>query len=157
LARARSRETELRTRLSLGATRIRIVRQLLTESAVMGLLAGAVGLVLSSALLKAGVKAFTDAMPVEFGAMVFDVSPSFAVFVYAFLISVMAGILAGLTPAIQSPRSALTSTAKSGTTSVRGRRLQGILIAVQVSFSLVLVIIGSMFVRGAVNVLAMKT
>jgi predicted permease len=157
LARARSREAELRTRLSLGATRIRIVRHLLTENALMGLLAGAVGLLFSSALLKAGVKAFADTMPVEFGTIVFDVSPNFAVFAYTFLISVIAGILSGLTPAIQSPRSALTSTDKAGTASVRGRRLQGVLVAVQVGLSLVLMIAGSMFVRGAVNSLEMKT
>lgn len=101
LARARSRETELRTRLSLGATRLRIVRQLLTENALLGLLAGAVALLFSSALLKAGVKAFTDAMPVEFGGIVFDVSPDCAIFAYAFLISLIAGILSGLTPAFR--------------------------------------------------------
>ena len=157
LARARSRETELRTRLSLGATRLRIVRQLLTENALLGLLAGAVALLFSSALLKAGVKAFTDAMPVEFGAIVFDVSPNRVVFAYAFLISLIAGTLAGLTPAIQSPQSALTSTGKASTASVRGRRLQGVLIAVQVGLSLVLMITGSMFVRGAINLVEMKT
>jgi len=157
LARARSRETELRTRLSLGATRLRIVRQLLTENALLGLLAGAVALLFSSALLKAGVKAFTDAMPVEFGGIVFDVSPDRAVFAYALLISLIAGILSGLIPAIQSPRSALVSSCRASNASVRGRRLQGALIAVQVGLSLVLMIIGTMFVRGAVNSLAMKT
>jgi len=157
LARARSRETELRTRLSLGATRLRIVRQLLTENALLGLLAGVVALLFSSALLKAGVKTFTDAMPVEFGGIVFDVSPNPAVFAYAFLVSLIAGILSGLTPAIQSPQSALTSSARGNTASVRGRRLQGVLVAVQVGLSLVLMITGSMFVRGAVNSLAMKT
>ena len=120
LARARSRETELRTRLSLGATRLRIVRQLLTENALMGLVAGVVALLFSSALLKAGVKAFSDAMPVEFGGFVFDVNPDRAVFAYALLISLIAGILSGLTPAIQSPQSALTSSARGNTASVRG-------------------------------------
>ena len=111
LARARSRETELSTRLSLGATRARVIRQLLTENTLEALLAGVFALLVSWALLKVAVKAFTDAMPVEFGALVFDVSPNLAVFAYAFLISVIAGILSGLTPAIQSPPSALTSTA----------------------------------------------
>jgi predicted permease len=157
LARARSRETELRTRLSLGATRLRIVRQLLTENALLGLLAGAVALLFSSALLKAGVKAFSDAMPVEFGGFVFDVSPDRAVFAYALLISLIAGILSGLTPAIQSPQSALTSNTRAGTASVRGRRLQGVLVAVQVGLSLVLMITGSMFVRGAINWLGIET
>jgi len=157
LARARSREAELQTRLSLGATRPRIVRQLLTENGLMGILAGVFALLFSWALLKVGVKAFIDAMPVEFGAVVFDVNPNLAVLAYAFMISLIAGILAGITPAIQSPRSALTSSARSSTASVRSRRLQGVVVAVQVGLSLVLMIIGSMFLRGAVNTLGMKT
>src|SRR5215471_1203634 len=96
-------------------------------------------------------------MPVEFGAFVFDVSPDPAVFAYAFLTSLIAGILSGLTPAMQSPQSALISSTRASTASVRGRRLQGVLVAVQVGLSLVLMITGSMFVRGAVNLLGMKT
>jgi hypothetical protein len=83
--------------------------------------------------------------------------PNPTVFAYAFLISLIAGILLGLTPAIQSPQSALTSGGRASTASVRGRRLQGVLVAVQVGLSLVLMIMGSMFVRGAVNSLGMKT
>jgi macrolide transport system ATP-binding/permease protein len=157
LARARSREMELRTRLSLGATRAQIVRQLLTENALVGLLAGGLALLLSWGLLRIAVKAFTDAVPVEFGAFVFDVNPSLQIFAYAFVVSVIAGILSGLTPAMQSPRSALTSTSRGSTGSVRGRRLQGVLVAVQVGLSLVLMITGSMFVRGAVHSLGIET
>lgn len=157
LARARSRETELRTRLSLGATKLRIIRQLLTENVLLGLLAGAVALPLSSLLLKAGVKALADATPVEVGAIVFNVSPNARVFAYAFLISLIASILSGLIPAIQSLQSARTSSGRASTASVGGRRLQGVLVTVQVGFSLVLMITGSMFVRGAINSLGMKT
>jgi predicted permease len=157
LARARSRETELRIRLSLGASRLRIVRQLLTENALIGLLAGVVAFPFSLVVLKAGVKAFADALPVEIGAMVFNVSPDIRVFAYAFVISLIAGILSGLSPAIQSPHSALTSSGRANTASVRGRRLQGALVAVQVGLSLVLMIIASMFVRGAFNSIGMRT
>ncbi len=157
LARARSRETELRTRLSLGATRLRIIRQLLTENALTGVLAGVVALLVSSAVLKAGIKMYVDSMPIEFGRFVFDVSPNPAVFAYAFAISLIAGMLSGLTPAIQSPRSALTSIGRAGTASARSRRLQGVLVAVQVGLSLVLMIVGTMFVRSAVNSLEMET
>jgi predicted permease len=157
LARVRSREMELRTRFSLGASRVRIIRQLLTESALMGIAAGLFALLFSWALLKAGVRAFADAMPVEFGALVFDVNPNIEIFGYILLISLIAGILSGVSPAMQSPRSALTSVGRGSTVSVRGRRLQGILVAVQVALSLVLLITGSMFVRGAINSLSIET
>lgn len=57
LARTRSRDDELRTRISLGATRVRIMRQLLTESALVGLLSGAFALLLSWAFLKFAIQA----------------------------------------------------------------------------------------------------
>jgi predicted permease len=153
LARAHSRETEFRTRLSLGATRVRVVRQLLTESALVGLLAGALALLLSWALLKMVVKASADFLPVQFGDLVFDVNPNLPVFALVFLISLIAGILSGLTPAMQSARSALTSIGRGSTASIRNRRLEGVLVSVQVAFSLVLMISGTMFIRGAVNAL----
>jgi predicted permease len=156
LARARSRETELRTRLSLGATRVRVVRQLLTESVLVGLFAGAFALLLSWAFLKIVVKASADFLPAQFGNLVFDVNPDLPVFALVFLISLIAGILAGLTPALQSARSALTSIGRGSTPSIRNRRLEGILVSIQVAFSLVLMITGTMFVRGAVNALGME-
>jgi predicted permease len=156
LARARSRETEFRTRLSLGATRVRVVRQLLTESALVGLLAGALALLLSWALLKMVVKASADFLPVQFGDFVFDVNPNLPVFALVFLISLIAGVLSGLTPALQSARSALTSIGRGSTASIRNRRLEGVLVSVQVAFSLVLMIGGTMFVRGAVNALGVE-
>jgi hypothetical protein len=100
LARARSREAEMRTRFSLGATRARIIRQLLTESALVGLAAGALALLFSWTLLKVGVRVVADALPVQFGTLVFDVNPNLAIFAYVLLISLIAGILSGLSPAI---------------------------------------------------------
>lgn len=87
LARSRSREVELHTRLSLGATRARLIRQLLTENALVGILAGVFAMLVSWGFLKLAVKAFVDGMPVEFMAFVFDVSPSLPVFGYVLLVS----------------------------------------------------------------------
>lgn len=153
LARARVREAELRTRLSLGATRLRVIRQLLTESALVGVLAGAAALLFSWVMLKGAVKMFAQALPVEIGAAVFDVNPNLTVFAFVFLISLIGGVLSGLAPALHSPRQALSSSGRASTGSVRGRRLQNALVAVQVALSLVLMITGSMFVRGAVHAL----
>ncbi len=156
LARGRSRDMEVRTRLSLGATRLRIARQLLTENALLGLLAGAVGFLFSWAILKVAVRAFAEAMPAEIGTVVFDVNPNLAVFAFVVLISLSAGILAGLAPAIQSSRSTLTAPGRASTPSIRGRRLQDALVAVQVGLSLVLVITATMFARGAAHSLGLS-
>ncbi len=157
LAQARSRETELRTRLSLGATRSRIIRQLLTENALIGIFAGILAIFFSWAFLKFAVRAYVESVPVEFFEFVWDVNPSFTIFSYVSLISLIAGILAGLTPALHSPNSALSSSERSSTASFRGRRLQDLLVALQVAFTLVLIITGAMFVRGATNLLGIES
>ena len=157
LARARARQNELHTRLSLGAGRLRIIRQLLTESALLGLLAGALALPFTWALLKVGVIQAANAFPDENGTLIFDVSPDLKIFLYVFSISIAAGILFGLAPAIESSRSALSSAARGSTSALRSRRLQDFLIAGQVSLSLVLMIAGSLFIRGSINSLKMET
>lgn len=156
LARARSRENELRTRISLGASRLRVIRQLMTESALLGLLAGVVALPFTWTLLKVSVVLIGNALPVEYGTLVFDVTPDLQIFAYVLAVSLVAGMLSGLAPAMEGSRSALSS-ARAGTSSVRSRRLQNILVAAQVAFSLVLMIAGSMAVRSSIKSLEMDT
>lgn len=159
LARATTRQSELSMRLSLGASRGRLVRQLLTESALLGLLAGVIALPCTWAILKAGATMFRQAFPVEMGTIILRVTPDFEVFVYVLAISVFAGLLFGLTPAIESSRSALFSAIKAntGSSSLRSRRLRDLLIAFQVAVSLVLMIAGSMLIRSSLHTLAMPT
>ncbi|HEY6390686.1 MAG TPA: ADOP family duplicated permease [Bryobacteraceae bacterium] len=157
LARIRSRQNELRTRLSLGASRLRIIRQLVTESALLGLLAGVLALLFTWAFLKVGVTVFANAFPVEYGTLVFDVTPDFQIFAYVFAVSLLAGMLSGLAPAMESSRSALVSNSRAGTSPIRSRRLQDVLVAAQVAFSLVLMIAGSMAIRSSIKSLEMDT
>jgi predicted permease len=157
LARARSRQNELRTRLSLGASRLRVIRQLLTESALLGLLAGVAALLFTWALLKVSVILAAEAVPAEVGTLIFDVTPDLGIFACVFAISLVAGILSGLAPALESSRSALSSAVRAGTSPVRTRRLQDFFIAAQVALSLVLLIAGSMLIRSAINSLRMET
>lgn len=159
LARATARQNELSTRLSMGASRGRVVQQLLTESALHGLFAGMIALPCTWAILKLGANWFTQAFPVEVGTLVLHVAPDFEIFAYVLAISVFAGLLFGLAPALESSRSALFSAVrgKAGSAPVRSRRLRELLIASQVAVCLVLVIAGSMLIRSSLHTLGMPT
>ncbi|HEX6497395.1 MAG TPA: ABC transporter permease [Acidobacteriaceae bacterium] len=159
LARAASRQNELCLRLSLGATRRRLVRQLLTESALLGLIAGIVALLFTWALLKVSVTMAAQAIPAEYGSLVLHVTPDIEIFAHVFAISLIAGILFGLAPALESSRMALSSAANNSTGSSpgRSRRLRHSLIAVQVAASLVLMISGSMLIRSSRHALITET
>jgi predicted permease len=99
----------------------------------------------------------TNSLPVEYGTLVFDVSPDLRIFGFVFAVSLLAGILSGLAPAMESSRSALSSAIRSGTSSIRSRRLQDVLVAAQVAFSLVLMIAASMAIRSSIRSLEMDT
>jgi predicted permease len=159
LARAASRQNELGMRLSLGASRSRIIRQLLTESALLGLVSGAVALLFSWAFLEAAVVVIADAFPAEYGAFIFHVTPDLGIFAYVFCVSLVVGILFGLAPALESSGAALSSALKSnaGTARLRSRRMRDFLMASQVAVSLVLLIAGSMFIRSSIRALQMDT
>src|SRR6185369_8271280 len=156
LARARSRQNELSTRLALGAGRPRLIRQLLTESAVVGLLAGLAALLSTWALLKILVRVMANILPVEFGSLVFDVTPDLGIFISVCAVSLIAGMLSGFIPAIESSHSALSSAIRGSTSSIRSRRLQDILVAAQVAVSIVLLIAGAMAIRSSIQSLRIE-
>jgi putative ABC transport system permease protein len=159
LARAASRQNELCLRLSLGATRGRVVRQLLTESALLGLIAGLIALLFTWALLRIAVTTIAGAVPPEWGSFVLNVAPNLKIFAYVFTISLVAGIFFGLAPALESSRSALASAVNVSAVSspIRSRRMRGMLIGAQVAASLVLLIAGSMLIRSSIRALRMDT
>jgi macrolide transport system ATP-binding/permease protein len=157
LARATTRQQELGIRLSLGASRPRLIRQLLTESALLALLAGFTALPLTWALLHVAVTKAAEALPVGSGTMVLNVNPDLGVFIYVFGISIFAGILFGLAPAIASTRSVHLSIVRgTGLSSVRSR-LRYLFVAVQVAVSLTLMISGGMLIRSAIHALKLET
>jgi predicted permease len=155
LARATSRQSELCMRLSLGASRLRIVRQLLTESALLGLLAGSVGLMSSWLLTKGAATMAAKAFPAEYGTMIFRVTPDLGTFVYVFVLSTIASLVFGLAPALESSRSALAAALKGnqGTSSGRSRRLRDFFIAAQVAVALALMIADSMLIHSSIRAL----
>lgn len=159
LARAASRQSELRVRVSLGASRGRLIRQLLTESALLGLVAGAAAFFCSWAMLRVLAKLAKDTLPADMGIFVVNVNPDAEIFLYVFAISLIAGVLFGLAPAMESTRSALSSSLKANAvmSPLRSRRLRGWLIGGQVALSFVLLIAASLMVRSAIHALTMDT
>lgn len=156
LARATARQQELGMRLSLGASRSRLIRQLVTESALQGVLAGSLALPVTWMMMHLAVTGMAGQLPGEF-TFILDVSPDLQVFGYVLSISVLAGVLFGLAPAVASSRSALFAiTRGTGSSFVRSRLRHG-LIAAQVAVSLTLVIAGSLLVRSAIRALNMDT
>jgi predicted permease len=154
LARGAARQKEISVRLALGASRSRVIRQLLTESFLLSLIGGAAGLLLSiwtTKLLWIAVERFIRE---RIGADIvvgLDLSPDARVLAYALFLSLIAGLLFGLSPALQFSRPDLTSALKDeGAFGARWTRsrLRGILVAMQVTVSIVLLISAGLLMRG---------
>jgi len=118
---------------------------------VLGLAAGGAALLCSWAFLKIAVALVSGSLPPEYGALVFDVKPSLPVFVFTSGASLLAGVLFGLAPALESSRAALVTSARGATSAGRSRRMQNVLIATQVAFSLVLLVAGSLLIRSSIH------
>ena len=136
LSRAASRRKEVSVRISLGATRGRLVRQLLTESLVLSTIGGALGVLVgywSRQLLP-----FGQTTPIDW-----------RVFAFAAGVSAIAGVLFGLAPALRATRVDLAAVMKETSRSVTGGRnlLSKFLLVTQVALSLVLLIGAGLFVR----------
>jgi predicted permease len=148
LARTAARRREIATRLAIGAGRARVVRQLLTESALLGLIGGLVGLLFALwsqrilLMLVAGVGR----------TITLDLRPDAKVILFTLAISVAAGVLFGLASAIQAVRENVGETLKTTAHHLSGRRrrrwgLKDGLIAMQVALSFVLLVTGGLFIR----------
>ncbi len=147
LSRARARSREIAIRLAIGAGRGRLVRQLLTESLVIALLGGAVGLFVAQAC----VNFFSQVRIMSEIPIVLDVRLDLRVMLYGLLAAVASAVLFGLAPAIQSTRTNLVPALKSGTGNGSGkrRRLLGrnALVVAQVAGSVLLLVCATQLYR----------
>jgi predicted permease len=149
LARAASRRKEIAVRLSLGAGRFRLIRQLLTESVLLAMLGGAAGLLFARACLRALVVY----LPQQTRG-VLDVAPDARVLIFTLAVSVLTGLLFGLAPAWRATRLDLTASLKDQTGASAGRSrmaLNKLLVVTQVALSLFLLIGAGLFVRSLRN------
>ena len=144
LARSAARRKEIAVRLSLGATRARLVKQLLAESMVISLLSGTAAIVMaawgSTVLLRVVQPPFA-------GALNFDVSPDVRVLGYAFAISMAASLVFGLIPALHASNLRVNELIK---TAIQGRRstwASDAFVVAQVSFCVVLLVAAGLLLR----------
>jgi predicted permease len=150
LARATTREREIAVRMSLGAGRARLIRQMLTENLLLALSGGALGFVVAG---WAG-NGLLAMMPHGAEPLPLDVTPDARVLGFTFIISLATALLCGIAPALRATRIALSPSLKEGrgAISIASRTpLAKALIVSQVALSLVLLIGAGLFLRTLVN------
>jgi predicted permease len=143
LARARSRRREIAVRLAIGASRRRLLQQLLTETMILCLCGGAAGIVLAHAAIRylASIQIPTDT------PLVIAVQLDTRVLAFSLLASLLSAILAGLAPAWHSLKPEVSFTLKTGDVETGSRRMMGrnALVAVQMALAMVLLITCGVF------------
>jgi predicted permease len=152
LARGVSRQREIGTRLSLGASRQRIIRQLLTESVLLALAAAALGLAVSRFALESALYAVTSLLPstlLEVDFTRWTPTADWRVFVFLAVGAIVSTAFFGLAPALQATRLDLVRTMRGDVANARPARARRALIAVQVGASALLLICSVVFLRGA--------
>src|SRR2546429_534086 len=154
LARATTRRRELAVRAAIGAGRSRLVRQMFTESALLAMAAGAVGL----AIMSSTGNTILGFLPRGHINVVLDLSPDLRTLWFTAGLTVVAGVVIGLVPALQSTRNNLTLGLKSDSAAsigdARGDIFRQALTIGQVALSLLLLTIAGLFERSMANLRA---
>ena len=144
LARATGRRREFAIRSALGASQFRVIRQLLTESILLAFLSGALGLLIASWGTKAALSALPRALP-----RANEIGLDGRVLFFTAAISLFAGILFGLAPALRASRADLHDTLKEGGRNPGGirHRAQGAFVVLEMSLALVLLVGAGLMIR----------
>jgi macrolide transport system ATP-binding/permease protein len=149
LARAATRQKEIGVRLALGASRLRVIRQLLTESALISVIGGLAGLLAASWTLRILYHVLLARLP-EFPPYL-NLQLDYRIFGFTMLAAISAGIAAGLAPALQASRPDLTSALKDEGSSLGQHlsqsRLRNGLVVTQIAVSLTLLIGAGLLAR----------
>lgn len=146
LARASGRQREMSMRLALGASRLRMVRQMLTESVFLSLIAGVMGIVTAEVVLHFVIRFVPFTIPRQS-----EISIDWMVLGFATLLSFCTGLVFGLAPAIQCAKTDLIASVREGARgsgySTKTHRLRGSLIASEMAFTVVLMIGAGLMIR----------
>ncbi|HKR30170.1 MAG TPA: ADOP family duplicated permease [Terriglobales bacterium] len=160
LARAMARQREIGTRLSLGASRSRLIRQLLTESVVLAVPASILGFFVAQVSLQYGQRLLFGSMPPYFAQYIRIIPLHADVRVLAFMVSagVAVAIVFGLAPALQVTRTNVLQACRGEfTTDHRPARLRNLLVVAQVTACVVLLSSSMMLLRSAREISQMET
>jgi predicted permease len=145
LARATERRKEIATRLALGASRARLIRQLVTESLLLSIAGGACGLLLASWLMRfvENIKLPTDI------SLLFDLRLDWRVLIFALIVSLATGLVFSILPALHASKPELVPALKDEASmgGFRRSRLRNALVVLQIALSLVLLISAGLIVR----------
>ena len=155
LTRSLSRQKEVAIRAALGASRWRVVRQLLTESLLLSLAGGAAGLVIAYW----GVHGLVAALPeTQLNALPFlkSLQIDSSILAFSFGLSLLTGVVFGLVPALQSSRPDLNEVLKEGgrnTASGTGQRLRGALVMTEIALAVVLLVGAGLMMKSLLRLL----
>jgi len=154
LARAVGRRREIGVRLALGASRSRVVRQLVTESMLLAVAGGLVGLLLAIWTLSVLYPVVLSSLPLPAdltSVFSLNLSPDWRIFGFTFVMAAVAGIAAGLMPALQSSKPDLIAALKDeGSTfgsSLSQSRLRNALVVAQIAVCLSLLVVASLLIK----------
>jgi predicted permease len=153
LARSVVRTREFAIRLALGASRVQIVRQLVTESVLLSLAGGALGLAIAKWGLNAVLAVAPGSVP-----RIENIGVNAPVLLFAFVLSMMVGIVFGILPALKSSKTGVQAGLKEGGRSLAGghQHTQRALVVVQIALALVLLTGGSLLFRTIHNLWAVN-
>jgi predicted permease len=156
LASAATRQKEMAIRTALGASRFRVMRQLLTESLILAFAGGAMGLLLAIW----GVALITKLLPQDFPRLT-EINLDWRVLAFTLLASVLTGILFGLAPALQISKTdvqeSLKESGRGSSSSRRHNRLRNLLIVGEVALSVVLLVGAGLLFRSFLQLQAVNT
>jgi putative ABC transport system permease protein len=145
LARATARRREIAVRLALGVRRARLIRQLLTESVVISAIGGGLGV----ALAFYATRMVPSLIPAE-AEIALDVSPDWAVLLFAAALTMLTAVLFGLAPALRASRADVQSVLRAGGSGAGARRsrLRSVFLVAQVGLAMVLLVTAGLFLQG---------